>query len=55
MYAPLVVFPMTIPFEKTGDLNWYVASGEYGFVELAHQILIHCALDNKSVLEENDR
>ncbi len=43
------------PLRKTGDLNWYVASGEYGFVELSHQILIHCALDNKHVLEENDR
>ena len=43
------------PLRKTGDLNWYVASGEYGFVKLAHQILIHCALDNKQVLEGNDR
>lgn len=38
------------PLRKMGDLNWYVPSLEYGFVELAHQIIIHCALDNKDRL-----
>lgn len=39
------------PLRTLGDLNWYVSSPEYGFVELAHQIIIHCALDNKTVLQ----
>ncbi|NYZ17843.1 SIS domain-containing protein [Azospirillum sp. RWY-5-1] len=28
-----------------GDMNFYVPSMEYGFVELGHQILLHAALD----------
>ena len=28
-----------------GDYNLYVANGEYGFVEVAHQALIHAVLD----------
>ena len=42
------------PLRKTGDLNWYVSSGEYGFVEMAHQIIIHCALDRKDALSRNN-
>lgn len=30
---------------KSGHLNFYVPSTHYGFVELAHQTLIHCVLD----------
>lgn len=30
---------------KLGHLNFYVLSTHYGFVELTHQILIHCILD----------
>ena len=30
---------------QTGDLNFYSPSQHYGFVELAHQIIIHCILD----------
>lgn len=33
------------PLRKTGHLNFYVSSNSYGFVELAHQTLIHCILD----------
>ena len=33
------------PLRSLGDLNFYVRSGEYGFVELAHQALIHAMLD----------
>lgn len=33
------------PLRKSGDLNFYIRSGEYGFVELAHQALIHAILD----------
>ncbi|MBU2082184.1 SIS domain-containing protein [Patescibacteria group bacterium] len=33
------------PLRKLGSINFYVPSSHYGFVELAHQILIHCILD----------
>lgn len=33
------------PLRKLGNLNFYVPSTHYGFVELAHQVLIHCILD----------
>lgn len=33
------------PLRKLGHLNFYVPSTHYGFVELAHQTLIHCILD----------
>lgn len=33
------------PLRKLGRMNFYVPSTHYGFVELAHQTLIHCILD----------
>ncbi|MFH1990311.1 MAG: SIS domain-containing protein [Patescibacteria group bacterium] len=33
------------PLRKLGNINFYVPSSHYGFVELAHQIIIHCILD----------
>jgi len=33
------------PLRSLGRLNFYVPSTHYGFVELAHQTLIHCILD----------
>ena len=30
---------------KLGNLNFYVNSNEYGFVEILHLVLIHTALD----------
>lgn len=33
------------PLRNMGNLNFYVPSTHYGFVELSHQILIHCILD----------
>lgn len=33
------------PLRKTGDVNFYVRSMEYGFVEVAHQAIIHAILD----------
>ena len=33
------------PLRRLGNINFYVPSDHYGFVELAHQILIHCILD----------
>ncbi len=30
---------------KTGDVNFYVKSGAYGFVETAHQAILHAILD----------
>lgn len=34
------------PLSQSGDLNFYVDSMEYGFVEVAHVGLIHAMLDN---------
>jgi D-sedoheptulose 7-phosphate isomerase len=33
------------PLRKTGDVNFFVHSDQYGFVEVAHLALIHAALD----------
>lgn len=33
------------PLRKLGNINFYVPSTHYGFVETAHQALIHCILD----------
>lgn len=33
------------PLRNFGDLNFYVNSGEYGFVEITHLALIHSILD----------
>ena len=33
------------PLREAGDLNCYVSSHEYGFVEVAHLALIHALLD----------
>ncbi len=33
------------PLRRLGDLNFYVPSHEYGFVELLHLSVLHCALD----------
>lgn len=38
-------FNLDNPLRKLGHLNFYVPSTHYGFVELSHQILIHCILD----------
>lgn len=36
------------PLRTGGDLNFYVPAGEYGFVEIAHQALLHAMLDLKA-------
>ncbi|OPZ87555.1 MAG: Phosphoheptose isomerase 1 [Firmicutes bacterium ADurb.Bin419] len=33
------------PLRTRGHVNVYIPSGEYGFVELAHQIVIHMIVD----------
>jgi D-sedoheptulose 7-phosphate isomerase len=33
------------PLRQMGDLNFYLASGEYGFVEIGHLALLHGVLD----------
>ena len=33
------------PLRKVGDVNFYVQATEYGFVEVAHQAIIHAILD----------
>jgi D-sedoheptulose 7-phosphate isomerase len=35
------------PLRASGDLNFYVPASEYGFVEIAHQALLHAMLDLK--------
>ena len=46
-------FLSTNPLRSMGDMNWYIESEEYGFVELAHQVLIHSALDRRDLLVES--
>ena len=38
-------FSQDNPLRKLGRLNFYVPSTHYGFVELTHQIILHCILD----------
>ncbi len=38
-------FSQDNPLRKLGYLNFYVPSTHYGFVELAHQTIMHCILD----------
>lgn len=33
------------PLRKLGDLNFYLADGNYGFVEVGHLALLHAVLD----------
>ena len=33
------------PLRRQGDINLWVNSGEYGFVEIAHLALCHAILD----------
>jgi D-sedoheptulose 7-phosphate isomerase len=33
------------PLRKAGDVNFYVRATEYGFVEVAHQAILHAILD----------
>ncbi len=35
------------PLRKTGDLNFYLPSHSYGYVEILHLFIIHCILDAK--------
>ena len=43
-------FEPSNPLRSMGDLNVYLHSREYGFVELGHQIILHAALDLKETL-----
>ncbi len=36
------------PLRVLGDINFYVPSNHYGYVELSHSILCHCISDNLS-------
>jgi len=38
-------FEKTNPLRKLGDINFYVPSKSYGYVELAHSIICHCITD----------
>ena len=38
-------FSPDTPLRLTGDLNFYVPSDSYGYVEITHLALCHCILD----------
>lgn len=38
-------FDMNNPLRKLGNINFYVPSSRFGFVEIAHETLLHCILD----------
>jgi D-sedoheptulose 7-phosphate isomerase len=38
--------------KKMGDINFYVPVSHYGYVELAHKVILHCILD---ILKEQTR
>jgi len=40
------------PLRRTGDLNFYVDSDSYGFVEIAHLTLVHAVLDRACAEEQ---
>jgi D-sedoheptulose 7-phosphate isomerase len=35
------------PLKKLGHINFYVPAYSYGFVEVLHNLIIHCILDAK--------
>jgi D-sedoheptulose 7-phosphate isomerase len=41
----LTGFQSDNPLRRLGDVNMWVNSGEYGFVEIAHLALCHAILD----------
>lgn len=44
--ATLSGFSKTNPLRKMGDINFYVPSSAYGFVELAHSVICHWVVDS---------
>lgn len=47
-------FKVDNPLRQTGDINIYIPSCEYGFVELSHQIFLHMILD-LIMVDENEK
>ncbi|MCK9614342.1 MAG: SIS domain-containing protein [Candidatus Omnitrophica bacterium] len=43
--ATLSGFKKYNPLQKLGDINFYVPSQSYGYVELTHSIICHCITD----------
>jgi D-sedoheptulose 7-phosphate isomerase len=41
----LTGFSVDNPARKMGDLNWYIDSDEYGYVEVSHLCICHALLD----------
>jgi D-sedoheptulose 7-phosphate isomerase len=41
----LTGFAPTNRLRRIGDLNIYVSSSAYGYVEMAHSVLAHCVTD----------
>src|ERR1700730_9915971 len=41
------------PLRSAGDVNFYVRATEYGFVEVAHQAILHAILDIDMNLKSN--
>lgn len=46
-------FKQDNPLRAMGDLNFYVPSHSYGFVETLHQLVLHSVLDAKMYLDDN--
>jgi D-sedoheptulose 7-phosphate isomerase len=41
----LTGFAPTNRLRRIGDLNIYVSSSAYGYVEMAHSVIAHCVTD----------
>ncbi len=41
------------PLKKLGHINFYVPAASYGFVEVLHNLIIHCILDAKMYCKDN--
>jgi D-sedoheptulose 7-phosphate isomerase len=41
------------PLKKLGNINFYVPAASYGYVEVLHNLLIHCILDAKMYCSDN--
>lgn len=46
-------FKSNNPLRKLGDFNVFISSFEYGYVELSHQIVLHCITDKIMKIKSN--
>jgi hypothetical protein len=52
--SPSARFHPDSPLRRLGDINFYIDSDRYGFVEIAHLIICHAILDFVCGLREID-